>query len=94
MVARPTDPSSSNPDPTSAEAHAIYDRDIRAKLEPSHDGEFVVINLDTSEYEFGPDDVEVSRRARRRFGSARLVTLRVGRKAAYRIGGVARRPAC
>jgi hypothetical protein len=83
-----------NLDPIHAEARAIYERVVKPQLEPAHDGELVVINLDTSEFEYGPDDVEVSRRARDRFPGARLATMRVGRKAAFRIGGVVRRPAC
>jgi hypothetical protein len=81
-------------DPMIAEARLIYERDLRRTLEPAHDGEFVIVNLDTAEFEVGPDDAEVSGRARRRFGNARMVTLRVGRPAAYRIGGVSRRTAC
>lgn len=75
------------------EAMAIYDRSIRARLEPTHNGEFVVINLDTGEYEVGERDAEVTLRARARFPKARLFTHRVGSEAAYRIGFLPKRTA-
>lgn len=78
--------SSPSRDPLVNEAVAAYAR-VRAKLEPSHDGEFVVLNLDTGEYEVDASDLAASDRARQRFGAAaRLVTMRVGRLAAYNMG--------
>lgn len=73
-----------------AEAMRLYEQRLRSRLEPGHNGEFLIVNLDTGEYELGRDDLTVSQRARQRFGKARLVTLRVGRRAAYRLGGVIR----
>jgi len=64
-----------------------YDRHIREQVEPVHDGEFLVINVDTGEYEIDPDDVAASVRAMERFPDAPLYTMRVGRRAAYRLGG-------
>ncbi|MCG3127791.1 MAG: hypothetical protein CHACPFDD_02663 [Phycisphaerae bacterium] len=76
------------PTPTSllaARAHAAYET-VRAKLESAHSGEFVVFNLDTNEYEVGPDDLAVSRRAKLRFPNVPLFAMRVGRRTAYRLG--------
>jgi hypothetical protein len=42
--------------------------------------------LETGEYEIDHDDLTASRRARARFPSAPLFTLRIGHEAAYRIG--------
>lgn len=81
MVAKPP-----RMDAVAAEAWEIYDSRLRAKLEPQENGKFLVLNLDTGEYELGADDLAVSRRATARFGSARLVTLRVGSFAAYQLG--------
>lgn len=73
-------------DPLVNEALAVYAR-IRSTLEPAHDGAFVVLNLDTGEYEVDASDLAASDRARQRFGAAaRLVTMRVGRLAAYHMG--------
>lgn len=73
-------------DPLVAEAHAIYAERLKSRLEPQDNGKFVVINLDTGEYEVDEDDLAASRRAKARFGAARQMTLRVGDDAAYDIG--------
>jgi hypothetical protein len=41
----------------------IYEREIRAKVEPEHDGEFVVVDVDSGSYEVSESDVEASDRA-------------------------------
>ncbi|MBX3385724.1 MAG: hypothetical protein KF768_04055 [Phycisphaeraceae bacterium] len=75
-------------------AREIYERKIRHVLEPGHVGEFVSIDVKTGDFEFGTSHLEVVRRAVARFGADRVVTLRVGAAATYRIGFSARRPAC
>jgi len=75
-----------DPEAVARRGRDIYERDLKHLLEPDHDGEFVVLNVETGEYELGADDVEVSRRAKARFPDALLLTLRVGRAAAFRIG--------
>lgn len=64
----------------------IYERDIREKVEPEHDGEFVVVDVESGSYEMSESDVEASDRALRKNPDAVLYFLRVGRPAAYRIG--------
>lgn len=77
--------SSPSRDPLVNEALAAYAQ-VRDKLEPSHDGEFVVLNLDSGEYVVDASDLAASDRAWQRFGAAvRLVTMRVGRLAAYQM---------
>lgn len=75
-----------NRDPLLAEAQAIYDGRLKSRLEPAETGKFLVVNLDTGEFELDADSLTASRRARARFGSARLIKLRVGHAAAYDIG--------
>lgn len=64
----------------------IYEREIRAKVEPEHNGEFLAIDVTTGSYEVGESDVAVSDRALRKNADAVLYLMRVGRRAAYRIG--------
>lgn len=64
----------------------IYEREIRAKVEPEHDGEFLVVDVTTGSYEVGESDMAVSDRALRKNPDAVLYFLRVGRRAAYPIG--------
>lgn len=63
-----------------------YEKELRAKVEPRHRGEFLVIDVETGEYEIGRDDLEVSMRAKERFADRPLYAMRVGHRALYRIG--------
>ena len=65
----------------------MYNARLRAQLETTHPGEFLILNVHTGEYEVDRDDVAASRRARLRFPDAPLLTLRIGHSAAFRIGG-------
>ncbi len=66
---------------------SLYESKLRSQLEPNHSGEFLVLNVDTGEYEIDADDVAASRRARIRFADAPLITLRIGHATAFRLGG-------
>jgi hypothetical protein len=63
-----------------------YDRDIRAKVEPLHRGEFLVVDVLTGEYEIAEDDLIASDRLLARIPQAILYGLCIGHPAAYRIG--------
>jgi hypothetical protein len=64
----------------------IYEREIREKVEPEHDGEFVVVDVATGSYELAADGITAARRIRERNPEALLCFLRVGLPTAYRIG--------
>lgn len=64
----------------------LYDERIRGEVEPGNRGKFLVVNVETGEYEMDTDDLVASRRAKARFPDAPLFTLRVGYPAAYRLG--------
>ena len=66
---------------------ALYDQQIRAKVEASHKGEFLILDVDTGEYEIDNNEVAAVKRARAKNPSAALYILRVGYPAAYRVGG-------
>jgi hypothetical protein len=65
----------------------IYDREIRPKVEPSHRGEYVVIDLNSGDYEVGTDYHQISRAILARTPEAVLCVLRIGYPTAGRIGG-------
>lgn len=69
----------------------IYERDVRPKLGPEHEGKFVVVDVTTGEYATSDDDLEASDLALEKNPEAILYGLRVGPGAAslpaYRIGG-------
>lgn len=68
----------------------IYERDIRSRLGPEHQGKFVVIDVETGDYEVSDDDGEAFGRAEEKHPVAVFFVLRVGPKGApepaYRIG--------
>ncbi len=68
----------------------IYERDIRAEVECTHDGEFLVVDVATGDYAVGEDEDEVFDRAEAKAPEGLFYLMRVGRPAAHRIGGSAR----
>jgi len=78
---------STNWDDVLQRGRSLYETNLRAQLEPEHFGEFLILNVDTGEYEIDRDDVAASRRARLRFADAPLLTLRIGHTTAFRLGG-------
>ena len=64
----------------------IYEREIRARVEVAHDGEFVVVDVTTGAWEVDRDDVAASERVLARNPDAVVYFARVGRRAAYRLG--------
>lgn len=64
----------------------IYEREIRELVEPSREGEFVVVDVRTGAWEVDADDVAASERALSKNPDAVLYFARVGRQAAYRLG--------
>ncbi|MCC6359116.1 MAG: hypothetical protein IT450_10245 [Phycisphaerales bacterium] len=65
---------------------SLYDREIRAIVEPQHDDRFLVLDIETGEYEIADVAVEAIRGMKARRADAALYILRIGRPAAYRLG--------
>jgi hypothetical protein len=70
----------------------IYDRDIRRRVEQEHDGEILVVDITTGDYAMGEDDDEVFDRLETRNPAGLFYLMRVGRRAAHRIGAHPRLP--
>ena len=66
--------------------HEIYDREIHDRLEASHEGQLVVVDVTTGTWEIDEDDVAASDRALARNPDAVLYFAWVGHPAAYRLG--------
>lgn len=68
----------------------IYERDVRPKLGPEHEGKFVVLDVTTGEYAMAENDLEASELVLEKNPEAILYGLRVGPGAAslpaHRIG--------
>jgi hypothetical protein len=69
-----------------ARGRAIYEQQIRSRVEPGQVGQYLVINIETGEYEVDEDDFAVSRRAYARFPGAPLFGMRIGCPVWGRIG--------
>ena len=65
----------------------IYRRDIREKVLPLHKGKFLVLDIETGDYEVDEDDLRAEERLRARRPSGVLFGLRVGYTSAYTLAG-------
>ncbi len=75
------------PEEVAQRGEAIYERQIRARVEPEHMGQFVVIDIETGDYELDVDDLVATKRALAKRPGAVLYGLRIGAAAAYHLGG-------
>ena len=66
---------------------ALYVQHIRDKVHPQHQGKFLVIDIETGEYEIDADDLTATNRLLANHPNAVIYGLRIGYPAAYRIGG-------
>lgn len=74
------------PQEVESRGEAIYESNIRAKVENNHDGEFVVIDIETGDYEIDPDDLVATERLTTRRPEGVLYGLRIGHPVAYQLG--------
>ncbi len=65
---------------------ALYDREIRDKVEAEHHGRFLVLDITTGEYEIDDSDLVASKRAMSKNPNAVLYGVRVGHPATYQLG--------
>jgi len=69
---------------------AWYEQQLRAQVEPGNTGKFLVIDIETGEYEIDPSDVAALKRAKTKRSDAPLYMLRIGHRAAYQLLGFRR----
>ena len=72
----------------------IYERELRNRVEPQHNGKFMVLDIDTGAYEIDADEVAALQRAMARNPAGTRYIKRIGYSAAHRLGGrfVVKRP--
>lgn len=75
------------PEKTASIAEEIYARDIRPKVMPQDKGRFLVLDIDTGQYEIDEDDLKASERLRARVPGGEYFGLRIGYTTAYTLGG-------
>lgn len=64
----------------------IYEQQIRSEVESEHHGEFLVLDILTGEYEIADEDLIATKRLLARCPDAVTFGLRIGHRAAYRLG--------
>jgi hypothetical protein len=64
----------------------LYEQQIRAKVEAGNRGKYIVIDIETGDYEVGEDSLVLAERLQARHPEAALYALRIGYAATARIG--------
>ncbi|REJ85695.1 MAG: hypothetical protein DWQ34_28555 [Planctomycetota bacterium] len=75
------------PEEVESRGEEIYEQQIRQKVESGNKGKFVVIDIETGEYEIDEDDVQATKRALAKRPQGILYGVRVGYPTAYNLGG-------
>ena len=65
---------------------AIYERDVRSQVKTADEGKFVAVDIETGAYEIDRDDYAATERLLLRHPNAQIWLIRVGHRAAYRLG--------
>ena len=66
---------------------AIYEDRLRSELEATSSGKFIVIDIESGDFEVADEDLDASEMLLLRRPNAILYGTRVGERAAYRLGG-------
>jgi hypothetical protein len=74
------------PKEVESRGEAIYQQQLCDKVGAQNQGKFLVIDIETGEYEIDIDDLAATKRLLARYPEAILYGLRIGSPAAYRIG--------
>ncbi len=67
--------------------HQIYQRDIRDKVMPQHKGKFLVLDIESGDYEIDEDDLSAEEVLRARRPDGVFFGLRIGYTSAYTLAG-------
>ncbi len=65
---------------------ALYENAIRDSLGPNARGKFLVLDIETGDYEIDSDELAAVKRAREKHPGAAFYILRVGHQTVYRLG--------
>ena len=66
-------------------AEEYYARVLRTRLEPAHKGEYLVLDVDTGDYEVDADEMAAIDRARAKHRDTLFYILRVGHRTCDRL---------
>lgn len=72
---------------TAQRGDALYEREIRGQVEPTHRGKVVAIDIDRGEYVIADNALTASERLLDQYPDAEIWCVRVGSRVLHRIGG-------
>jgi hypothetical protein len=72
---------------TARRGDAIYERDIRTQVEPTHWGKVVAIDIDSGAYVIADNALTASERLLAQHPDAEIWCVRVGSRVLHRMGG-------
>ena len=76
-----------SPQQVESRGEQIYEEQIRTSVESGNKGKFVIIDIETGDYEVDEDDLQATKRALAKRPDAVLYGLRIGYPTAYTLGG-------
>ena len=76
-----------SPDETVQRAEDLYRQTLRSQIEAAHQGQYIAIDIETSDYEIGADYHAAAHTLLARKPDAAVGVLRIGYAAVGRIGG-------
>ena len=76
-----------SPREVAARGEGWYESHLKQQVEPDHIGEFLVVDVNTGDYEIGRDYIQPTERLLAKRPDATLYALRVGYRSVGRIGG-------
>ena len=65
----------------------LYEKKVRAEVEPHNKGRFLALDIETGEYVIDSQDITAIQRAKAKRPDAPLYIVRVGYRSAYKLGG-------
>ena len=74
------------PQEVESRGEATYVQQIRNKVDPQHKGKFLVIDIETGDYEIDADDLVATQQLLATHPNAVIYGLRIGFPTAYHIG--------
>jgi hypothetical protein len=76
-----------SPEEVEFRGEQIYETQIRSQVERDNKGKFVVIDIETGDYEVDDSDLQATQRALAKRANAVLYGIRIGYPTAYTLGG-------
>ena len=77
-----------SPEEVTSRGEEIYERQVRQNVQAGNKGKFVVIDIETGNYDVDADDLQATKRLLTKRPAAVLYGVRIGYPTAYTLNGV------